>query len=65
MNGNIPNLHPSKFHSPSETRWLVTGKVSNSVGMGSQHISTALDIPKTTVANHCVKCYMTGQIMCI
>ncbi len=31
MNANIPNLHPTKFISPSETRWLVTGKVINSV----------------------------------
>ncbi len=31
MNANIPNLHPSKFLSPSETRWLVTGEVINSV----------------------------------
>ncbi len=31
INANIPNLHPSKFLSPSETRWLVTGKVINSV----------------------------------
>ncbi len=31
MNANIPNLHPTKYFSPSETRWLVTGKVINSV----------------------------------
>ena len=31
MNANIPNLHPTKFISPSETRWFVTGKVNNSV----------------------------------
>ncbi len=31
MNTNIPNLHPSKFLSPSETRWLMTGKVINTV----------------------------------
>ena len=31
MNANIPNLHPTKFLSPSETRWLVTGKVIDSV----------------------------------
>ncbi len=31
MNANIPNFHPTKFLSPSETRWLVTGKVINSV----------------------------------
>ncbi len=31
MNANIPNLHPTKFISPSEARWLMTGKVINSV----------------------------------
>ncbi len=31
MNANIPNLHPTQFISPSETRWLVSGKVINSV----------------------------------
>ncbi len=33
MNANIPNIHPTKFLSPSETRWLVTGKVIHSVIM--------------------------------
>ncbi len=29
MNANITNLHPTSFISPSEARWLVTGKVIN------------------------------------
>ena len=31
MKANIPNLHSSRFLTPSETRWLVTGKIMNSV----------------------------------
>lgn len=31
MNSNLPNLHPSKFVTPSDTRWLVTGKVIFSI----------------------------------